>query len=132
MTVVLIPLLAGCSLVGPTLDESGVVELKISSRDKSPRIFMVSAYRISGGMEVRGQLGYPIRNWFGMFPGHVDLTIKSPGKKEFTIHDFAVVRKRIPKKRGRTGFFVARVATDTPKGTRVTVEYSDEKHEGRM
>ncbi len=65
-------------------------------------------------------------------PGEKPPIVEPPGDEKFTIHDVAVIRKRLPKKRGREAYFVARVASDALRGTRITVKYSDNKHENPM
>ena len=95
-------------------------------------MYFLSAYRSSDKTVIRGQLKYPVWTWFKLFPGHVDVTVEPPGDEKITMHDIAIIRKRLPKKRGREAYFVARVASDAPRGTRITVEYSDKKHENPM
>lgn len=124
-------LLAGCSAFAPTLDEAGIVEIEISQKDKPPRVYFVHAYRSSGETVIRGRLKYPVWSWYGMFPGHIDLTFSPLHGEKTTLHDVAVIPKRIPKKRGREAFFVGRIATDIPEGTRIIVEYSEKKHDRR-
>ena len=125
-------ILPGCSLFSPTLNETGVVDVEIIRRESPPRISHVSVYRSSDKIVIRGLVKYPDWTWFKTFLGHMDITVKPPEGEIITMHDVAVVPKRLPKKRGREAFFVARVGADTPKGTRITVEYSDEKHEKPM
>lgn len=125
-------LLSGCSAFSPTLDETGIVAFEIIQRESPPDISFVRAIRSSKKTVIRGQLKYPTWIWFKTFPGHMDITIEPLEGEKNTMHDVAIIRKRLPKKRGREAFFVARYGANVAKGTRVTVEYSNEIHEKPM
>tara|TARA_R110000787_G_scaffold94150_5_gene196745 strand:+ start:511 stop:930 length:420 start_codon:yes stop_codon:yes gene_type:complete len=120
--------LAGCSSFAPPPEEAGIVEIAVVQKEHSPAIYFVYAYRASDEIVVRGRLKHPVWSWFGMFPGHIDLTVNRPDAKRITLHDIAVHPRRIPEKRGREAFFVARLATDIPVGTELAVEYTEEDH----
>ena len=122
--------LAGCALFTPSLDERGIVDLNIVQREHFPNISFVRAYRSSDQVVIRGRLSYLASPWANnIFPSHMDVTVEKPNEVTLRIPDVDVIPKRRPKQFGRAAYFVARVATDTPRGTRITVRFPDEPKE---
>lgn len=115
-------MVSACAPLSPTLIEQKIVQAEI--KESSPvRITQVTVKREDGMMVVRGEAAFPVWNWFGYFTGHIDIDVIAPGSDVLKKRNLSLIRKRIPKKRGRKAFFVSNFAFDPPKGTIVQVAY---------
>lgn len=111
-----------CARFSPSLIEQGIVQTKIKESD-AIRITQVTVYREDGMTVVRGDAAFPAWKPFKQFFDHVDIDVVAP---EGTISEkrrSSLIRKRIPKKRGRRAFFISRLSFDPPRGTIVQVAY---------
>lgn len=123
LTVVLsFAMVSACASLSPTLIEQGIVQIDI--KESNPvRITQVTVKREDGMMVVRGEAAFPVWYWFGNFTGHIAIDVVSPGSDAIKKRNLSLIRKRIPKKRGRKAFFVSNFAFDPPKGTVIHVAY---------
>lgn len=120
--VLLLSMGSACALPSPTLSEKGVVQTEI--KESSPvRITNVTVRRVDGMMVVRGEAVFPIWHWFGKFTGHIDIDVVAPGSDVLKKRNLSLIRKRIPRKRGRKAVFVSNFEFDPTKGTIVQVSY---------
>lgn len=123
LTVVLVfAMVSACAPLRPTLIEQGIVQTDI--KESNPvRITQVTVKREDGMMVVRGEAAFPVWYWFGNFTGHIDIDVVSPESDVLKKRNLSLIRKRIPKKRGRKAFFVSIFAFDPPEGTIIHVAY---------
>ena len=121
-------IVSACVQFTPTLSEQGIVRTEIQE-SKPVSITHATVYREDSMTVVRGEAAFPSWNSFGHFTGHIDLDIAFPNGNMIERRNVSLIRKRIPKTRGRRAFFVSRFSDDPPKGTIVRISYHDGKHE---
>ena len=123
LTLVLVfSIVSACAIFSPTLIEQGVVRTEI--KESSPvRITRVTVNREDGMMVVRGEAAFPAWKSFGYFTGHIDIDVVIPGLSVLKKRNLSLIRRRIPRKRGRKAFFVSKFLIDPPMGTIVQVAY---------
>lgn len=126
-SIAVFAIVSACVQFTPTLNEQGIVRTEIQE-SKPVSITHATVYREDSMTVVRGEAAFPPWNLFGHFTGHIDLDIAFPDGKVIEKHDVPLVRKRIPKKRGRRAFFVSRFNDDPPKGTIVRIAYHHGNH----
>ncbi len=115
-------IISACSLPSPTLVEQGIVRIEI--KESNPiHITRVTAYREDAMTVVRGEAAFPMWKSFGIFSGHIDIDIAIPGNEVLQRRNVALVRTRIPKKRGRRAIFRSKFEFDFPKGTVANIAY---------
>ena len=112
----------------PDLIKQGIVRTDIEESEPV-QVTHATVYREDEITVVRGEAAFPPWYSFGIFSGHIDLDIVLPAGKVIQRRNVSLVRKRLPKKRGRRAFFVSRFAIDPPKGTIVRVSYHQGLHE---
>lgn len=109
------------------LIEKSIVRIEV--KEPGPvRITQAFVYREDGLSVVRGEAAFPIWKSFGIFSGHIDIDIVSPGNVALKKHNVPLVRKRIPKRRGRRAFFISRLETELSKGAIVRIAYHMGNH----
>lgn len=115
-------MISACAPLPPTLIEQDIVQTNIKESN-SVRITQVTVKREDGMMVVRGEAAFPAGNRLGYSTGHIDIDVVAPGSDVLKKRNLSLIRKRIPKKRGRKAFFVSNFAFDPPKGTVIHVAY---------
>ena len=118
---------SACVSLPQSLVEKGVVTI---DTEQTGRIYVssVRVYRDGGETVIRGEARHPISKQFGTFNGHIDIDLTLPDGESMRKHKVGLVRKKVPKTRGRRAAFVARFAVEPPKGTIVRVVYHDGPH----
>ena len=120
-------LVAACALFSPNLVEQGTVRLDIKE-SKPVSVTHVTAYHEGGITIVRGEAAFSPWVAFGHFIGHIDIEIDSPGSEVLKKRYVPLMRKRLPKKRGRRANFISRIAFEVSKGTTIKVSYHEGDH----
>lgn len=127
-SVMTLSIVSACAMFPPTLLEQGIVRTEI--KESNPvRITRATVYREDGMTVVRGEAAFPAWQSFGIFTGHIDIDIAIPGNDVLKKRNVSLIRKRIPKERGRRAFFVSRFSIEPPKGTIVRVTHHEGTHE---
>lgn len=115
----LIPLLGistvACTTIEPTAKKIDGADLSIG-QDRSVQVSKVSVTREDGMITVRGDARFPSSVAFGIFRGHIDVNVDIPGEKGFTLHNVKLNRRRLPRKHGRTAYFVAHIPMQSQPG----------------
>lgn len=119
--------LAACAFFAPSYVEQGLVRLDIETT-KPVSVSYANVFEEDGNMVVRGTAKYPLSHRYGLFDGHIDVSVLQPDGKKYESQNVKVVRRRIPKTLGREGFFVTRFPIDPPAGTIVSIVYDINTH----
>lgn len=120
--------LVGCGLTTPSLTEQGIVKVE-AAKSRPVWISTTHVYRENNETVVRGEAKHPMSSHFGTFGGHIDVEFILPDGKTITKQDIRLVRKRIPKRRGRRAVFVSRFDFNPPRGTIARIAYHNGAHE---
>lgn len=120
-------ILSACALFVPTLVDQGVVRLDIK-KTEPVYIAFANAYQDAGEMVVGGTAKYPISKRYGIFNGHVDVSVIEPGGRRLESKNVKVMRRRIPKTMGREASFTTRFPINPIKGTIINIAYHNSMH----
>lgn len=121
-------LVSACTLFAPTLVEQGVVRMDVKESEPVS-VKHATVYREDGMTVVQGEAAFPPWVAFGHFTGHIDIELDLPNGEVVKKQNVRLIRKRIPKKRGRRAYFISRFALNPSLGTIVHVAYHDGRHE---
>lgn len=119
--------LSACALFAPTLVDQGVVQLDLK-KTEPVYIAFANVYEDNGDMVVSGTAKYPISKRYGIFNGHVDVSVIEPGGKRLESKNVKVIRRRIPKTMGREASFTTRFPINPTKGTTISITYHNSMH----